>query len=101
MKRRRASKRETTTKRAMATTTWVTGDEEGDGNGGRSGGEGNDVDNDKDNNNDNDDKDNDWASYSSGWTQTIAKISAKARNHKEIHFILNWKKMFGLIVDSI
>ena len=37
-KRTRASKRATTTKRVMATATWVAGDEEGDGDSGRSGG---------------------------------------------------------------
>ena len=47
-------KRATTTKRAMATATWVAGDEEGDGDGSRNGGEGNDVDDDKDNNGDED-----------------------------------------------
>jgi hypothetical protein len=39
---------------AMATATWVAGDEEGDGDGSRSGGEGDDVDDDKDNNGDED-----------------------------------------------
>ena len=83
MKRTRALKRATVMKRAMATATWVAGDEEGDGDGSRSGGKGNDVDDDKENNDDNDDKDND-------------EISAKARAHNEIHFILNWKKCLAL-----
>jgi hypothetical protein len=83
MKRTRASKRATMTKRAMATATWVAGDEEGNGDGGRSGGEGDDVNDDTENNDDNDDKDND-------------EILAKASAHKEIHFILNWKKCLAL-----
>ncbi len=90
-KRMRALKRATITKRAMVTATWVAGDEEGDGDGGRSGGEVDDVDDDKDNNDDNDDKDNNDRDNSDDHDTTTT-----ARAHKEMHFILNWKKCLAL-----
>ncbi len=43
MKRVRASKRATQTKRKKGTVTWVAGDEEGNGDGGRSDGDGNNA----------------------------------------------------------